>query len=266
MTKVEAKEKALKSTILLFKEIKNFPSPVGTGILVHLEESYFLISASHVYDENGLFIISNSTDQEIVVGGELHKTVVPKAEGEYDHIDIAILKIDPSIVEDLKKDYHFLNSEQLLINHKVDRTEQHYLILGYPGTQTKKRFRKDEIKSRVFSFWSMPKEQEYYSSIRIEEHTNILLHIDAKRVVNSATRTTQKAPELEGISGCGLWYFNQGKLGLVGIIYGKNQHPGHKTLFSTRIDVITETIRHIYKIDIPQSGITKVNIKSNNKG
>jgi hypothetical protein len=259
----------MRSTGLLFKDVDDFPSPLASCIFVKFGNSYFLITAAHVYDEgpSDLFIIL--PDKEITIGGELASTRLPvSGDRKDDKIDIAFIKIQDDIVNDISQRFKFIEIEEVGISHEL-QFNHNYFVFGFPATRpTHKMKMLKNIPTKIFSFWTSPLSAENYLKTKFKPHQNILLRFNKKEVFNKATNIKQKAPDIEGISGCGLWYISDPSLEntskkLIGIITENDQNPLKKYLIATRIDVLTEAIRKLFKIDIPESNVAKVNLRKN---
>lgn len=120
--------------------------PVGSGVFINLNDKYYYITAAHVLDEGikNLFVFVG--DEGITLGGKLFITDLPKNQDrENDKIDVAIFKINDEHIEKLNKYYTFIKMDDISINHRFIEA-RNYLIVGYPGSQTKKKYIREKLK------------------------------------------------------------------------------------------------------------------------
>ncbi|MBO6201655.1 MAG: hypothetical protein J6N74_08560 [Chryseobacterium sp.] len=242
-------------TCTLLKDLSDYKLE-GTGVFIKIGSLHLLVSAAHVFDDfNELFIPIDNGNFLIKPGGQLIINN-PKTKRSHDKLDIGILILDKISVDDLKNDYSFLAEEDILINHKLDFLNN-YIVYGYPSTWSKKSQTRNSFHTRPFI--------NFTKSIRTENLDkdnvlNIFVEYDRKNTVNFKSKKFSYGPNLYGISGCGLWYSNpldyekEANPKLVGIMIEwsiKNK----KIIFGTRIDAVTEILRHKNLVDFPESDL-----------
>ncbi len=258
----------LNSTIQFFSaNKKGEPSPEASGLLITLEDRFFMVTAAHVIAENynDLFIILR--DKELRLGGKLHYTPLPESgKREDDKLDIAIMELEDSVVADLIQSYRFIGLDNIEIDHKVEEF-QPYLSVGYPITKTKIVWGKAEISSEPFLYQTEPDITFDYKESGFSPQTHIAVKFDGK-VTSSNNPIVHKAPKMNGVSGSGIWYlkdFGTPKTlkskQLIGIVIEKINKPNNQVLVATRIDFITEFIKQKFDIEFPKPKKLKVNIK-----
>lgn len=109
--------------------------PYATGVLVTIDYKHYLLTAGHVYDGNENDNIGFFRDNFFYpLHGEIKYT---KAESHENDPDVAVCKLNPDVVNELKYNYNFLPFEQINSQHKLT-AETKYYILGYPVSKTKK--------------------------------------------------------------------------------------------------------------------------------
>lgn len=264
----DAANDILKSTFQFLTENNRKTEPFASGIFIQVDETYFMISAAHVMEENydELYVPLEKNDS-IKLGGELNINSIPSTlSRDDDQIDIAILKLDVKSIGIVSKFYSFIDVDEIEISHSTKQLPQ-YISLGYPCTQTKMKYGTNVLIAKPFKYITMPADDEIYEQLECDPYRNIVVHYNKKRVLNYSTGQFKTGPDTYGISGSGLWYipFQLVEKGqkvdkkLVGIMIDwptKNR----KFWIAIRIDIITEVIRQKYSLAILQSKIVRVNI------
>jgi hypothetical protein len=242
-------------TCTLLKDFSNYKLH-GTGVFIKIGSLYLLVSSAHVFDDfNELFIPIDRGNFLIKPGGQLIINN-PKTKRSHDELDIGILILDKISVEDLKNDYCFLAEQHILINHKLDFLNN-YIVYGYPSTWSKKSQTRNSFHTRPFINFTKPIRIENFNKNNL---LNIFVEYDRKNTINFKSKKFSYGPHLYGISGCGLWYLNpldyekEANPKLVGIMI-EWSIKNRKIIFGTRIDAITEILRHKSLIDFPESDL-----------
>lgn len=230
---------AQKSTICFFREDKKDVRKVaGSGIFIQIEGQGYLITAAHVLAEfyKNTFVIL--PDEELFLGGNLTSTELPKTQKrDDDKIDISVFKINNECRDKLLKKYTPLRINEIQLKH-VLRDSPSYFLVGYPITKTKKVWNKDEIKSQAFTFQSEPDLNFDYKRFGFNEKTTIALKFDGE-VTSAKIPNPHLSPDLKGMSGSGLWYFNSdNKKRLIGIVIERINTAKYKAVLSTRFDLV----------------------------
>lgn len=247
-------------TIQFFKSDDNGePTPYGSGVLIELDNKFFMVTASHVIAENPKDLFTILPNKRLRLGGTLLTAPLPDSgKREDDKIDIAIMELAESVVQDLSHSFKFIQSSNIDINHKV-AYEFKYLLLGYPETKTKKVWNKPEIVAKIFHFMSLPDLNFDFLKFGFEHFTHIAIQFEGKGV-SWKTGKKKASPILNGISGSGLWYFKNfpaeksiETYQLVGIVIEQVYKRDHKAIIATKIGFVTEIIRQRYKMQIPMT-------------
>lgn len=238
---------------------KGEATPHGSGILIELGGKFFMITATHVIGENPKKIFTILPNKELTLGGTLLNGPLPKSgKREDDKIDISIMELAESVVNDLSQSFEFLQLFNIDINH-VPIDEMKYLLLGYPETKTKKVWNKPEILAKIFHYMSLPDLHFDFLKFGFKHFTHIAIQFDGK-AVSWKTGKKSTSPRLNGISGSGVWYFknfpeekSKETYQLVGIVIEQIYKTNHKDIIATKIGFITEIIRQRYNMKIPKS-------------
>lgn len=246
----------------LFRNNNEILESCGTGIFLKILDDYFLITVAHVAESlNFEFYVGLEKHTIFKLGGNL---VTNKTNNrDKDKFDICVLKLCSETIENISKTYNFLNLQEININHDYKNLPL-YELVGFPATKSKYNKYKKKLYSKAYRYITTPVlEKNIYKNLKCSTSYNVILNYDRKKVYNYKKKSTQIGPELEGISGCGLWYTpveeitskEKPKKYLVAII---TEWPinDRKYLIATKIDLFTEVIRQHFKIDIPKSSIT----------
>jgi len=258
----------LESTIQFFYNNKRGDAAAtGSGLLISLADKYFMLTAAHVIaeDYNEIFIILPT--KELFLGGHLHFTPIPASgKREDDKIDIAVMELEDSVVADILATFKFLTLDDIEIGHKNIELP-YYLSVGYPASKTKKIWNKAEISAIPFPYQTEPETSFDYAKFGFTKATHLAVKFDGK-VTSESDANIHSAPQLNGISGSGLWFLKDfatpntvKNRKLVGLVIEKISDQNNKAIIATRIDLVTEFIRQHFQIDIPISPTIKVNLK-----
>ncbi len=250
-------EEIMHSTIqFFFDNAKPKNHTAGSGVLFEINNEYFIFTAAHVFTENrkDVYIVSNG--EAISLGGMLYTTPLPKSGlRKDDKIDISIIHMHNSIAEKIKTDYKFLNQSDLELGHYVD-INTNYILAGYPITKTKKKWGvKGVLKSEPFV-------ANLDTFVRFDYklyNFNVTSHIAIEyndNLISQKNTIPHLGPKLEGISGSGVWHFQQLdelkfiKPKLVGIVIEQIKETRNKAIVATRIDIITKFLNNQFELKI----------------
>lgn len=255
----------VKSTVPLFEEEKNKPQLAGTGVLLKLGTSCYLITAGHnAINRNDLFIILNTSRKEVVLGGNL---ITCSGRQNEDHLDFSVMRLIKEQTDDLVQDFSFLDESLLAMNHipEYAANQFRYLVYGYPITRTRKIWNQPVVRSKPFIFSSYLLDAESQRVLGYPLESNLLIHFNPKKVYNRPSGQLQIPPKLKGISGCGLWHTGNSARGLLGVVIERKDVNGVSAIVATRIDVVTEAIRVWFDPSVEASRTIRAgNIKVNN--
>ncbi|EJG02534.1 hypothetical protein [Flavobacterium sp. F52] len=243
-------------TCTLLKNLNSYKQH-GTGVFVKIGDNFFLFSAAHVFDDfEELFIPIEEGKTLIKPGGNIIKNH-PKKERKCDELDVAILILDNQSVKDLSKDYSFLESSNLEINHSsIDFMS--YIVFGYPSTWSKKLYLQDCFHSIPFIGFTKSVNSNEFKKLNRNDFLNIIVEYDRQNTPNLKSKSICYGPDLFGISGCGLWYIDNFDLTsepkLVGIM-NEWSISNRDRLIATRIDAYTEILRGKGIIDFNETNL-----------
>ena len=263
---------AVKCTIQIFHVDKpewenSIPEPIGSGVLLEIERSCYIITASHViikyakkepsnpYNEEDIY--DNPSDCYLTLNnvGFVHNFLFypirslcfVELEELGDCIDLAIIRLDSRTASELKSQYTFLTIDNILLNKKIEENDC-CIIYGYPSIWVDVNY--NSIKSRSFIFQTHIVPPKLITNAKHNPQYNILLSYNKKDICSKNNKVTLENFSPNGISGCGLWLYEENKLKLIGIMTedksSKEQLP---LMMATKID---EVISIIESVKIPQ--------------
>lgn len=256
-----ATDAILKSTIQFYYNKSNSGqlAACGSGVLLTLDNRFFVVTAAHVLVKN----LSNTfvllADTKATLAGPLYHTPGTKD----DRIDLAALELtDATQLAQLQQEYHFLTLED--ISTSQTHANDLYLLVGYPARKTK--VYDGAIHAKPYPLQAQVATGFDYAKYGIQWATHIVLDASGD-VVSATSPNPHKRPILEGMSGGGLWHNGNYLLGdparekrLVGIVTEEVAERGRKTLLVTRITVLLEAMRLRFGLSIPISQTVKVNL------
>lgn len=266
------------STIQLWeKEIESTEwYPIATGILCSDGAKCYILTCAHTFavvdgvnKVQGIVMNNSFTplNEERVLAPD---TIV------HGKCDVAIVKLSSDTTEYIREiGYEFLDKKHLGINLSV-QNESMLHICGYPANKTRgpiygrdgKKIQIETISDLnheriifpiVFSsklvYLSLPYIDviSQYERRGIEKEAHLLLSFHYKKLSRlNGSRIT--LPKPSGMSGSGLWAItSDGNYHLLGIMIEYNLKDSF--MLATRIDYVTELMRHVYNSDLPKSNI-----------
>jgi len=247
----------LKSTVqFLLVNSENNVQPFASGVLIKILQDYYIWTASHIIDEKiEKIAIPINKNKVIYPGG---KWIFSTTQSNPDKYDIAILKLSPQSVEDIKTKYSFVEQNCIGINHKVINLPL-YSINGFPTSLSRPKYKTGDIEPSFFSHsCTCVTASDEYNPFNLLPHINILIQYP-KQIFRVDKGKMENKNYLHGMSGCGLWFYEFGfnqflKPKLVGIFYEWSIKNRNK-LIATRTDVYWETIRQKFNCNIETSEI-----------
>lgn len=219
------------------------PIALATCILYQNDKNYYLITASHVFENeeikpSQIGILIN--DVFFLLNGFLIYT-----NDKDNKVDLAIMKLSDHFAKDISEQYSFLDDNLITINHKLI-PQQQYLLAGFPVNKTKiydKTHKREEL-----IILTQPSKEEKYKELIFDKDNHIIVDIDKVKDFNNV-ELTSLPPYLYGVSGSGLWFISDilfpSKVNLVAIM--TEWHKSNKATVGTKIDIAISIIK--YQLD-----------------
>lgn len=224
---------------------------IGTGVFIHILNRYFLVSASHVFDdyENLQIPIEKHSSKLMHPGGTTY--INRSDDRNKDFIDIGFLELDQASIADILITYKFANEENILLDHRFEN-QPYYTFLGYPTTLSKISQSRNSFHSVPFFHMSTPANNIQYTKLNRDSTVNIITSYDKRKSFLVKSKSFGTGPDLHGISGCGLWFTdpmnvfaNSSKPKLVAIMTDWPIKDRTK-IIGTRIDIVIKSITSIF--------------------
>lgn len=193
---------------LFFDDPSSRPERCGSGFLVSAGTTSYLVSAAHVFDSvkdgrEPFFYIGPKTKRKL--SGSARITRAPNGQHRRnDHLDIGVLRLEgPSLPP-----YPDVEKYQLPIGAlkaaALPREGKQYLLVGFPGTQTRIDLAKREVTTKLYSYRNISHPTSNYQSIGVDPRSHVALIFDRKRSVG-ADGNARMFPDPAEMSGSPVW-------------------------------------------------------------
>ena len=250
--------------------------PIATGVLCSDEANFYIITCAHT------FAVEDGADKElgIVMNNSFtplyeERVLVPDTKDQ-GKCDVAIVKLSSDTTEYIREiGYEFLDKKHFGINLSVQK-ESILHICGYPANKTRGPiYGKDGKRSQIEFFYEPSHEKRlykvvfssefkhlalpyvddtsYYDKIKVGKDSHLLVSFHYKKL-SKMDGSRISLPKPCGMSGSGLWAItSEGNYYLMGVMIEYNMKDSY--MLATRIDYVTELMRHVYDTDLPKSNI-----------
>ena len=230
------------------------PIALATCVLYENDKNYYLITASHVFENkeikpSQIGILIND------VFSLLHGFLIYTNDKD-NKVDLAIMKLADHFAKDILKQYSFLHDDLIDVNHRLI-AQQQYLLAGFPVSKTKiydKTHKREEL-----IVLTQPSKEEKHKELNFDKDNHIIVDIDKVKDFNNV-EPTSTPPYLYGVSGSGLWFISDilspSKVNLVAIM--TEWHKSNKATVGTKIDIAISMIK--YQLDYEYNKALERNI------
>lgn len=242
-------------TVCLYREKFAEPVPTGTGILLCLDEKYYLVSAHHIFDmEEEQIQIESDPDEEGISHDDLDG-VLAKSGNTYFFINHFMrgqvftayydeISKQPVFNEDTEWCVCELTQEMVEYFRKAGKDFFNIDSIGFPYINPKTSIIISGFPRYVYEQTGRIEEHRSYLSEMIEcntltESSLIRVYFENDNAYNCEQSATVRIPKpygIEGMSGGGLWYNNHEKFIPIGIIL--KQDPKENFVEAYRLDSI----------------------------
>ena len=216
---------------------------IATGTLVRYKGRNLIISAGHTFTQGNFNDLYVYTDEgSVKLSGMLYTSWLFVEKGSLTKdLDYGYIILDDFTYERLLKKYEFLPETHLKVNHHPEKL-QNYVAFGFPYRKTKIEQKRhgDIYASSLFIHTVDPGDYRYKNGFNKNEH--IVVAYNKLRIISTQLKGT--APNLQGMSGGGLWlltkdeHFSTG-IRLVGILIEFDT----ESIYATKIDNI---VKHLH--------------------
>ena len=226
------------------------PELIGTGTLLVVEQTRFLITAAHVIDiaANGTLLVGNQKGFRKIRGyGKATRPV--SGSRRDDRIDTAVIKLTEDTAAFIEELHVPLPVNYADVNGSFHSGEP-YEFSGYPWRKVHLEKTKGILETRPYAFRLESIPEADYAVLSITPHTHIAVKLDLKQVTDESGRTVA-APNPEGMSGGPVWRYTPTDFGkrliwtptLAGIAI--EYISKKQTLIGVRINAALEGIRRL---------------------
>jgi len=249
--------------ILLERFDTQKPELIGSGVLLRIANRVFLLTAAHVTDRKreGTFLIPGQ-EEFIPVNGH-HSWLSEPASGRRadDKFDVAYVCLDHDCVSNLSSSYPILERKDVLLEVPLKCSD--YSFAGFPWR--KSRVKRNTIKTGFVTLFGPEVNQDEYETLGLNQSQHIAIRFHRQRIFHEKTRKVIKAPLPHGMSGGGVFAWNEEalkswpvRLPFVGI--ANTYVPEKSLLKATRLHVFIRFIAHTHPnlVNLP----TGQNLKS----
>ncbi len=255
----EIAKKISRFTVQIYEHVQiesKYKTPfqsIGTGVLLYKNNRHFLVTAGHVIKDRNPFKIGFlEIDMFYNFRGDIFY-IDPDKNKISENADIAIWELDSLTVNSLLEFYDFLSIDKLQLNH-ASETTNNYLFFGFPWRKTHYNPIKQKLKVIPYKFLTCCSDDKVYSLLKVNPISNLIFECKQRAIIDIKTGKYKRIGNLEGISGCGIWYLpklytSQTEIDdchLIGIIFKQDLHKNH--LIAIKIDFVLLILMDHFKI------------------
>ena len=189
------------------------PQRCGSGFLVSAGSTSYLVSAAHVFDplkdgHEPFFYIGPKTKRKL--SGSARITRVPYGQDrQNDHLDIGVLKLQGPGLPPYPDVEKYPLPIRALRPGALPREGKQYLLVGFPGSQTRLDPAKREVTTKLYSYRNISHPASKYPSIGVDPQSHVAIVFDRKRSVG-ADGNTRIFPDPAEMSGSPVWLLYDG--------------------------------------------------------
>lgn len=177
---------------------------VGSSVLLEILGRHFVLTAAHVFSQRAMYPIYLATPNGIrPVYGEgaiTHDRAEPARQGW--KLDIAVQSLADKLVSEFPNTAFTRQHEVVLYPTEVPPAD--ILLLGYPASIQPRR----GFGAKQYTLGTSHCPHEAYETMGASPDTNLLVPFD--KDFNRRRTGPSIAPDLYGMSGCGMWYVSRG--------------------------------------------------------
>ena len=251
MVYTKAAEKVLPCTVTLYIPSDKSGGSIealGSGVLYHENDDYFLLTAGHCIKQDGQKILSGILD------GRAYKALNGMAmvdPGLDNKIDVGIIKLDEESRDACLRNHKFITPQQIFNNTASVTKPTEYMLAGFPISKVSINHVAKRVAKDMAPFLCQSQDAYYYQKLVFHPAESLLVKLDRRRSQIWGSGEKSMAPKLKGISGGGMWYvpnyFVQDLDNVVPYLAGIfiEYHPNFRTAVATKFEVFAPLIKGI---------------------
>jgi hypothetical protein len=175
----------------------------GSGVLLKIADAAFILSAAHV--------LKHAEEMELQIGPMSHGSRVIRPDDaqiwihkDLDEVDIGFVRLSEATANELSIHKSFIRMDSLDLRVS-DPCSGAYTFLGFPAQYNSPNYDKKEITPLPIHYLCNP----LLNAPEAHAGTSVLFQVTKNTVILSDSQNSlieeQRIPELNGISGCGMW-------------------------------------------------------------
>jgi hypothetical protein len=200
-----------RTTVALFRHASGDADLLGSGVLLQVEGTRFLVTAARVSDEffcerwRQIFFGTPDGDEliPVITVRYARSKIRTDPNREDDPLDLAVLELRPDIADQLSAFMRFVTLSDLALD-PVKLKDGRYLVVGYPGFRVEKYEMDQTIVAQVLPYFTGLHDLERNPALDISPADHLVFDVNRMDEAESAGDRLD-LDETGGISGGGVW-------------------------------------------------------------
>jgi hypothetical protein len=222
----------------IFRKTRAGLQQFGSGTLIRMANTHFLLTAAHVTDEKLPLMVPAKKGFTELFGPFAGSRLPESGSRKDDRYDIAYVRVESDLVSELHDDFVFLN-ERDCDTFDEAAAKDAYTIIGWPTRRARKRV--NALESEIVYVSGEGITDQRYELLECNRRHHLLVQHRRSRSLHYSTMLGSQLPLPEGMSGGGVfaWSKQLPKLSslaqpkLVGIVTEYHRH--HNVFIATRL-------------------------------
>lgn len=226
------------------------PLPLGSGILVHHQGRYCLLTAGHCLMQDGKL-----TGAGIFYGREFVVFPGPIFLERHDMLrgDVGLVLLDAPTTNRLKESFVFLDETRILFPDGHSGASG-YLIGGYPNAKVYVDWKRKGYQADLLPYFCDRGPSNLYAILGFDPATHLILEYDEKNSTVMGSGQPSRTVHPIGMSGGGIWYIwppltgdiAQDQFFLVGLLI--EYHSKQKVIVGSQINLVERILARLPSI------------------
>lgn len=189
----------------IYAQSPHRPEPIGTGVLIRVDDLILVATAAHVIDAVGSGARYFGLNGEVTALPEFSDRSPLPASGrrEDDDIDLGFWVLAPGVAAKVvSADTLRLNDLDFANPEEIDRDAQ-YLLHGFPASRQPRRIRNGEFEASTLPFLTSELSDAAYAAAAKNREHHLMVNYSKDEVYREGERVT--GSDLAGMSGGAIW-------------------------------------------------------------
>lgn len=189
-----AKDDAVRPVFALNERTQSIQH-VGSCVLLKIQDEFFALSASHVFDDVGTYQLLFGFGDRLrsFAGDRFSSKRGPSGSHRDDPIDSSVFHITADVAQEIDSSFLTLQDLDLVV---ADRRPEFYVATGYRVSQSRSTSKGHTTK--LDRYPSMELDHDHYERLNISRKEHLLLAFEDQVLVDGKWQT---APSIRGLSG-----------------------------------------------------------------